>query len=474
VRREWPQLTGALALTALIAWADNPVSVAGAGMGLTVLWCACWMYVGASVIAQERIPGERQYWLTRPYDWRRLLAAKGLYVLVFATLPLVAAKAAVLAANGVSPLGHAAAILSSSLILSGAIGLVAGALAAVTGSLMQFLWGVLVLATVEAGAIALGVDYNGGWSALLWTPSATLGTLAVFAGVPVLLLQCGWRRTFVSRAVLSVAALISAAVPFGRDWHGERAFGELPVELAFDSGPRPRLRYVDAPILPGAGREALYVPIRISGIPAGDAVVARRVDATVEASGRRTSSRGDLAGTDPLADAHLFRSDGAAWLYLDLDRAFCRTFSDAPVRIRISATLVLLGDLRIGAVEARGRTGGLPLDGICDVSPIPMPRGVRGTRGIGSLAVTCAWPRPGPQRAYVRLESPVEDSRALLTTGAGGWLTTDAWDRGFAVLSARAADRRLSVETWRAAACREVRLEISAVRLRDYVVPRSQ
>ena len=50
------------------------------------------MYLGVSVVQQERVPGDRQYWLTRPYDWRCLLAAKNAFLLIFLAPPLIAAK----------------------------------------------------------------------------------------------------------------------------------------------------------------------------------------------------------------------------------------------------------------------------------------------------------------------------------------------------------------------------------------------
>jgi hypothetical protein len=42
-----------------------------------------WIFLIAAVVLQERLPGTRQYWLTRPIGWRRLLAAKLLFVAVF-------------------------------------------------------------------------------------------------------------------------------------------------------------------------------------------------------------------------------------------------------------------------------------------------------------------------------------------------------------------------------------------------------
>ena len=213
VRRQWPRLAGALALTVLTGCVDSPDPAGGIANLLYLVWTACWVYIGASVIQQESLPGDRQYWLTRPYDWRKLLAAKVLFIILFAALPLIATKAAVLWANGTPPLRYAPAILSRSLAFTGAVGLLAGALAAVTGTLTQFLWGFLALAGLEAAAIALGVNYGGDWGAVAWIRSAMVEMLIAAAGVAVLLLQYRRRRTFVSRAILSVTALLVAVCP---------------------------------------------------------------------------------------------------------------------------------------------------------------------------------------------------------------------------------------------------------------------
>src|ERR1017187_2282386 len=116
VRRLWPQVAGALGLPALVGWIDSQPSSTGAIAPLAgALWAACWTYLAASVIQQERLPGDRQYWLTRPYDWRQLLSAKVLFVLAFAVLPLVAVKAAALSVNGIAPLRYASSVLVTSL-----------------------------------------------------------------------------------------------------------------------------------------------------------------------------------------------------------------------------------------------------------------------------------------------------------------------------------------------------------------------
>ncbi len=491
VRRQWPRLAGALALTVLTGCVDSPDPAGGIANLLYLVWTACWVYIGASVIQQESLPGDRQYWLTRPYDWRKLLAAKVLFIILFAALPLIATKAAVLWANGTPPLRYAPAILSRSLAFTGAVGLLAGALAAVTGTLTQFLWGFLALAGLEAAAIALGVNYGGDWGAVAWIRSAMVEMLIAAAGVAVLLLQYRRRRTFVSRAILSVTALLVASAPFGSVWHGawrlestlHQAAGSesLPLTMSFDSAPRPQIRYSEAPLFPGLGREGFYLPIRVSGIPGGSGVLSQRVAVTLQgAGGRRWSSgwrpAGAVIGAGSLADSRLIRADGPAWQYLDVESAAYQAVKDAPVRLHVSIALMLLSASGTATMQGLSRKTHLSLDGICEAKLIPtFSNDLRGARGFRNVEAFCAWPQPAPERTYVRAASPFgsEDSYGLLTAGPGFFsVEQSAWRREAVVLAVRGTDPRFTIESWRTTAYLERGFDVSGIRLKDYIAPR--
>src|SRR5258708_33452435 len=54
----------------------------------------------ARLIFQEALPGDRQFWLTRPYHWPQLLAAKVLFVVLFLNVGLFLSDCYILAAQG--------------------------------------------------------------------------------------------------------------------------------------------------------------------------------------------------------------------------------------------------------------------------------------------------------------------------------------------------------------------------------------
>ena len=63
---------------------------------------ACWVLV-ISLIHQERLIGHEQYWLTRPYSWRDLVASKALFVLTSSPFRCFCVSAPRLRLDGLAP-----------------------------------------------------------------------------------------------------------------------------------------------------------------------------------------------------------------------------------------------------------------------------------------------------------------------------------------------------------------------------------
>jgi hypothetical protein len=492
VRHLWPQVALALALTALLALLDCSLSSSPFTGVAEILWAIWWSYLGAAVIQEEPLPGDRQYWVTRPYSRGGLLLAKMLFLALFAGLPILAAGAAALAANGISPLRHLPLLASSAAAFAGGIVLAAAALASVTETLRQFVWAWLALGAAAGGGAILATRGGAeGWGAQEWVRVAAVGAFAAVAAGSALALQYGRRRTARARGILAVAALLMAAAPFANAWHAAWALESgggsgraeaWGIRLSFDGSPPGRVRYTDAPYFPASNEEGLYLPARVTGIPAGTAVVGARIAAAVEAGGAtwRTgwTRHGGMTGADPSRDVHMIRADGPCRLYIDVDRAFYQAVKETPARVHISVALTLLGGRETARIRPGGRTSGLPGEGICDVTAggVPMPAGVKGIRDMRNLLVACAWPWPGPGRAYVRATLPHSGPTVenLLPTGSRGALPVrSVRQQGSSIFPVREGAVDLDVETWRAAAYLERDLEIPAIRLRDYAAPRA-
>lgn len=50
-----------------------------------------WWLLISPLVHEEKLVGDRQFWITRPYEWKKLLAAKALFLAAFIYLPLLLA-----------------------------------------------------------------------------------------------------------------------------------------------------------------------------------------------------------------------------------------------------------------------------------------------------------------------------------------------------------------------------------------------
>ena len=101
IRHHWPEFNVSLAL--LIAYtADQPRQWAHRPPpahipefllnSLPVLLVVTWLFLIVRVVQDEMLVGDRQFWITRPYEWPKLLAAKLLSILVLVHFPLFLAQ----------------------------------------------------------------------------------------------------------------------------------------------------------------------------------------------------------------------------------------------------------------------------------------------------------------------------------------------------------------------------------------------
>ena len=147
IRYLWIEIAAALgamglfvftAVHSTVTWtAPLPRTVAAFLMQF-LLPFAWWILITRAVHAEPLI-GDRQFWPTRPYSWRSLLASKGLLIVLFINLPVFLAQCTVLASHGFSPAAEFPGLLWSQVLLTGFAVLPIAALACVTASVVQFL-----------------------------------------------------------------------------------------------------------------------------------------------------------------------------------------------------------------------------------------------------------------------------------------------------------------------------------------------
>ena len=113
-----------------------------------------WSFLTVRAIQGESLVGNRQFWLTRPYEWKKLLTAKVLFVVTFVNLPLGITQVFLLAKAGFSPMQHAVGLLWMQIMMLLFFMLPVVALATVTATVVQMILASLI---VVLYAIGMGV-----------------------------------------------------------------------------------------------------------------------------------------------------------------------------------------------------------------------------------------------------------------------------------------------------------------------------
>jgi hypothetical protein len=340
-----------------------------------------------SVIHEDRLVGNRQFWVTRPYSWRGLLLAKALFVLMFVNLPIFLSQIAALAENGLSPLHYLPQLLWRQISLTAGLFLTIAVLAALTANLVQVMLvliagyaalavGVILLArtfTVSAGSLSMGCAAP--------IDNAVLLAIQVFFSVSVCVLQYSRRAPLAARCLfvcgISTSLGFVHVVPWGSEFalaaRSLPAVDPAAVRLAPDY---PRDVIDSGPTYFDRGMQPLFLPIQVTGIPDGMAVYSERVLLTVEtAGGERWSSgwsnssqvRDKTLAMEPAE--RLLPGAGAPYmLQANVDGSFFDNFSTEHVHLHAKVAFTMLGPAHVTQLAPEGRPTAAPDGSFCSYS----------------------------------------------------------------------------------------------------------
>lgn len=234
-RRFWPEIAVSLAITAALAlvypmqWRANNhmpghisysfrgLFAAGGGLGflagcLIVLVPVSWWILIARLVHGERLVGHTQFWLTRPYDWRRLLIAKLLFLAAFLYLPFLAAQMLLLVQAGFNPFAYVPGLLFNLVVVTAIIVLPLLAISAVTsgfGRMTLVLLGLILFVIAVSLLFSLRpADATAGIPSLI---SGYLSSLVlVFGCAAAVVVQ--YARRHLRTAWLSLAGIAAAFI----------------------------------------------------------------------------------------------------------------------------------------------------------------------------------------------------------------------------------------------------------------------
>lgn len=328
-----------------------------------------WWYLIAAVVHEERILGDRQFWLTRPYRRGSLLAAKVLFVLLYLNLPMLLADGVILAAHGFNALAYLPGLVVRQLLLLLVWFLPFVALATVTENLKQFLF-ILVMIPVLyfilafVGRLPVFFFY---WGHGEWIPISAMIVVVVAGTFLILRMQYLHRRTMLARGIAICALPLAFVVPsfFPRPAayaaqlalthrHVVPASVVLGLDLTRKGGQDPNNLVTDGE--PGAVE--LDFPLRATGIPQDLDLIADHLAVKVRTPDGNSLSTGGRS---------LMFSDrnGQLWMKVHLDEAVFQKLRSSRVTVKTSAYLTVLGNPRATLIPAGAKSMEVPGIGRC-------------------------------------------------------------------------------------------------------------
>jgi len=231
VRRHWPEILISITFLALFAQLElkgpsNPV------YGPTFLWflrlaavrplmIIFWIFLTVRIVQGESLVGDRQWWVTKPYEWWKLLAAKELFLVVFIGVPFFFVQLFLLLHSGFPILRNFIGVLGTQFALGLVLFLPSVALGSLTKGLGQALIGILV-AFFAVWAVLAGMEKipSIDMSSAVGGLEEITGLLAIGSIIGSASWQYARRKTWAARGLLlggcALIVLISALTPYAR------------------------------------------------------------------------------------------------------------------------------------------------------------------------------------------------------------------------------------------------------------------
>jgi hypothetical protein len=342
----------------------DEVRRADRGMIVMLLQSCFWAFLCARLIQAETIPGDRQFWLTRPYDWRSLLGAKLLFVVTFISAPLLVADAVILAWEGFSVAANLPGLLWSVMLTTVGLLMTLCAFATLTRGLAQ--WMVSLIVTVVAVIGLAEIGKGNVWGGV--ERMRDHGDIAILfiAASGVLIWQYRYRRTAVSIALMAAGLLAS--------WlYGDYGSSALALEVQMRlSKAKASPSAIQVAFQPSAehaaprqeqygqigGKDAitLSLPIEVTGLGPGQDVMTDETELIVQ------MEDGQTLDLDQSVMSTLQHWPSGYRQILNVDREVYEKAKDRPVRLKLTMYLTLLGNPASKTI--RLDAGAVPIPGV--------------------------------------------------------------------------------------------------------------
>lgn len=246
-----------------------------------------WWLLISPLIHDESLVGDRQFWITRPYEWKKLLAAKALFLIVFLYAPLFLTQLVILTRAGFEPFSCIPGLLYDMFLLSCAFVLPLLALATVTRNFARMTLAVLGALACFVASLMLASNVSPDRIAISYG-----GTIALYAAIclciAVVVLQYARRKVKLSWILLGLLVVLLGAFNLGGapdnatidDNYPHSSHAPAPVQLDFraelDNQP-------SAFVTNKSDRVGISIPVHVSGVADGAIVIPDFLKVTLRA-----------------------------------------------------------------------------------------------------------------------------------------------------------------------------------------------
>lgn len=315
--------------------------------------------------------GDRQFWVTRPYEWKKLLAAKLLFVFAFVNVPLLFLQVFLLLKAGFPPTRYVVGLLWLQLLWVLILIWPVAILATVTASIGQFMLAVLGVLLysmiVFPGVFRLvpAAEVSGANS----IPASLECLVIAGASLAAVLTQYARRRTARSRVLLLAAAAAFPIIVFAAPYRTliayfyprPRAGQQLPVQIAFD----PAKPASHEGGYPEKNKVHVGIPLLVSGVENGWKI---SVDGIME---RVTANEGlEWNSGWHRSGAHFLPNRQHNQVSITMDTDFFEKVKSSPVKVHITFALAPSHARETIRIVVQPGQFTVPGDGRCSFSPI--------------------------------------------------------------------------------------------------------
>jgi hypothetical protein len=427
VRRHWPEILVSLGLTAVFVWYQPrkwtgqvfPVRFVGGMLNaLPALMSLSWAFMIARLVQGESLVGDRQFWITRPYDWYKLLASKLLAILLLIHVPLLIGQIVLLRMGNFPLVSSLRGLIQIHFMFFVILVLPSVALAAVTSGIGQAALALLILFLLLLGIAGISsLVPNSGMSDDV---DGVEGLLFLAASVTVIMIQYIYRKALLARLLIAGAliagVLILVLTPYEvmirHDYPPATNDHPLPAQFTFDHTlsfaheGRQQSRWLGDEV-------EIELPFQVQGL--GDKSVVQlhavKLDLVLP-SGKLWSSHWHLVS------GAISYGRTRVWPSISIEKKFYGAIKDTPVKAEVS---FLLRYFRLGSATSITVAGDRTL----------LPGNARCLNNMSDNWLRCFSALKRPKPVFIMAELPnSECSVTKEATAQESWAASPAtyWD----------------------------------------------